>query len=305
MNTGKLSVHLDSWMKQSGYFSRSVSVGHLREVEDKIRNSLEDGSFDPVFARERLMSFRFLTPASSRWSSILIIAVPQPAVLLKFIWQGSSHKVTLPPTYDYSVNFTVKNQLEKLLYPYGFKIEQANLPLKIMAVRSGLAEYGRNNICYIPGRGSFFRLMAFYTDVPGLKDHWGVPVMMNKCRTCRACIRECPQGAIGDDRFLLHAERCLTYHNERPGNFPQNIDKTLHHCLLGCMICQRICPENKKNNEWAEEKEEFTEKETTMILDEIPADGLPVKTRGKLERLCLLDDYPLLARNLGALLPLS
>jgi epoxyqueuosine reductase len=36
------------------------------------------------------------------------------------------------------------------------------LPLKSLAVRSGLAAYGRNNVCYVPGMGSFLELVGLY-----------------------------------------------------------------------------------------------------------------------------------------------
>lgn len=53
-----------------------------------------------------------------------------------------------------------------------------------------------------------------------------------------ACLIECPTGAIGKDRFLLHAERRLVFHNERPAGvpFPDWIDPAWHNALFGCTI---------------------------------------------------------------------
>ena len=50
--------------------------------------------------------------------------------------------------------------------------------------------------------------------------HWHAPRMLPRCEHCRSCARACPTGAIAADRFLLHAERCLVFHNERPGTIP-------------------------------------------------------------------------------------
>jgi epoxyqueuosine reductase len=38
--------------------------------------------------------------------------------------------------------------------------------LKRLAVRSGLARYGRNNVTYVEGMGSFLELSASLTDMP-------------------------------------------------------------------------------------------------------------------------------------------
>jgi epoxyqueuosine reductase len=174
--------------------------------------------------------------------------------------------------------------------------------LKLLAVRSGLAEYGRNNIGYIPGRGSFFRLMAFFTDLQCSEYTWRLPVMMERCLNCKACLVACPLGTIDEHRFLLHAERCLSFHNEHAGDFVKNIDRSFHHCLFGCLKCQIVCPENKKTIKWMEERERFSDYETFVILNGIPLEKIPNSTKKKLSKLGLIDDYPLLARNLSVLL---
>ena len=51
---------------------------------------------------------------------------------------------------------------------------------------------------------------------------------------------------MAKDRVLLHAERCLTYINENPGPWPTFVPTRAHHCLLGCLLCQRSCPANSK-----------------------------------------------------------
>jgi epoxyqueuosine reductase len=76
----------------------------------------------------------------------------------------------------------------------------------------------------------------------------------------------------------------------------------MHHCLLGCMICQRVCPENRRFINRIEEKEHFSEEETGAVLSAVPYDELARITQQKLDRLSLTEDYSLLARNLNLLL---
>ena len=164
--------------------------------------------------------------------------------------------------------------------------------------------YGKNNICYVPQMGSFHRLVAFYTDLPCPEDTWQEVEMLEDCHDCLACLRGCPTGAISSDRFLLRAERCITFHNEKAGDipFPAWLDPSWHSCLVGCLDCQRICPENKGFLEWIEEGAEFSQEETALILEGVPKDQLPAETATKWKQLDLDKDYDIFPRNLRVLL---
>jgi epoxyqueuosine reductase len=183
-------------------------------------------------------------------------------------------------------------------------VARAVLPKKLLAVRSGLATYGRNNITYVPGMGSFYRLAAFYSDLPCQKDSWREAQMMAACENCSACLRNCPTGAISADRFLLHAERCIVYHNEQPGDvpFPRWMDPSWHNCLIGCMRCQNVCPQDKELWQWVEEGAEFSEQETALLLEGGPLEQLPAATMEKLEHADLARHAGPLPRNLSVLL---
>jgi epoxyqueuosine reductase len=195
----------------------------------------------------------------------------------------------------------IEGLLTAWLAPAGYRLAVARLPRKLLAVRSGLAEYGRNNISYIPAMGSFFQLAVFCSDLPCAEETWREPRMMDRCRDCRICLTECPTGAITSDRFLLRAERCLVFHNERGPDFPfpDWIDPAWHNCLMGCMLCQQFCPANEAFRDWFEGDEAFSEGETALLLRGASSGQLPASTRAKLERLGLLDFLDILPRNLG------
>jgi epoxyqueuosine reductase len=152
--------------------------------------------------------------------------------------------------------------------------------------------------------GSFHRLAAFYSSLPCDSDDWRPAEMVERCRTCSACRQACPAGAIPEDRFLLHAERCLVFHNEKPARvpFPGWIQPSWHHCLVGCMICQQACPENRQVLDFVREETVFSEEETRLLLEGVEPDDLPAETAGKLRSADLADMTELLPRNLRALL---
>jgi epoxyqueuosine reductase len=221
-----------------------------------------------------------------------------------FHWQGERVPVIAPPTY---VSYTprtasVQAVLAAWLEQEGYGLAKPRLPLKTLAVRSGLAEYGRSNICYVPGMGSFLQFVGAFLDLPYDADPWREPKALDRCESCVKCLRHCPTGAIAGDRFLLRAERCLTYHNEAKGDFPSWIDPSWHHCLIGCMRCQTVCPENRDVLEWFEDRTEFSEQETALFIQRTPIDRLPAETSTKLKRLEINEDYRLLCRNLSMII---
>ena len=234
-----------------------------------------------------------------------MIAAPQPKIRLTFTWDGESVQFMVPPTYgERKKERRTKELLKQILEPAGYQVAEANLPKKLLAARSGLAAYGKNNVTYVPGMGSFHGLMAVYSDFPATERTWQESKMMERCQDCSACIKNCPTSAISSDRFLLHAERCITFHNEMPGNVPFAawIDPSWHNCLVGCLDCQRVCPENREVWKWVEEGAEFSQEETALLLEGLPFDQLPAATAEKLERFDLESFVDIIPRNLKALL---
>lgn len=127
---------------------------------------------------------------------------------------------------------------------------------------------------------------------------------MPQCQNCSLCQNACPTGAITADRFLLHAERCLTYHNEKDGDipFPDWINPEWHNCVVGCMKCQAACPQNRPYLKQVWENAEFTEEETEMLIKGTPSEQIPADTLQKMKMLGFTDYFKMMPRNLSVLL---
>ena len=290
-------------LEERGYRGRIVSIHHLADLQEEIENRHAQGSFEEEFYRLRLAFFEFKTPRDlPEAKSIIVVAVPRPQAQAIFTFKGKKRKLILPPTYVAyeQTKSQVAEVLNRVLKEKGYSVAPTSLPLKLLAVRSGLTEYGRNNITYASGMGSFLQLVAFYSDLPCTEDTWGEARMMKQCQNCRACTRSCPTGAISSDRFLLYADRCIVFHNEKKGDvpFPSWIDPTWHNCLQGCLQCQKVCPEDSKFTNWIVEREKFSQKETELLLKN--ASALSSTTVEKLKNLDLADPETLgyLPRNL-------
>jgi epoxyqueuosine reductase len=126
--------------------------------------------------------------------------------------------------------------------------------------------------------------------------------MMKACEGCFRCQENCPTGCIPKDRFLLHAENCLTRHNEREDLLESWIKPDWHNALIGCMRCQTVCPVNKKQLAVIVPGPVFSETETALLLQKTRLDALPDETRLKLSAIAMDVLYDVLARNLDVLM---
>lgn len=295
-------------MELRGYAVRVVDICHAGELQEQIQVAYRDHLLDEGLWNEYLSRFVFTPPEALHLPrSIIVVAVRQPQMRFTFHWHEKLVNVIAPPTYLHwrRTDREVQECLADTLSIGGYNVAPAILPKKLLAVRSGLASYGRNNITYVEGMGSFHRISVFYSDMPaGKGSSWREQQVLGRCNSCRMCINSCPTGAIDEGRFLLRAERCITFHNEKSGSvpFPSWIESAWHNSLLGCMRCQLDCPENRAQKTWIEDAVEFSMDETALLVAGTLRDALPPALLSKLEASDLLDSLDILSRNLTILL---
>lgn len=302
-----MSEQLLAWARMRGY---RVGWGPLEVAGLACRDVLgrrASGEIDASFYEANLGSFRPPEPSRQDGDRVLMVAMPRPAHSVVFDLGGRSRVAIIPPTYvRYTALFDeVARDLQACALPPGSRIERVNAPLKSLAARLGLASYGRNNLTYVPGFGSYLQLFGYVTDAPlPVPEGWrpSEPELLPECDSCTACRDACPTGAIGDDRVLLHGERCLTWLNENPTPWPAWLPSDAHTCLVGCLSCQTVCPENA-HLAVTDTGITFSPEETATLLADQPDHAGPVREaiRAKLD-LIRLNEERVLGRNLRALI---
>jgi epoxyqueuosine reductase len=292
-----------SKLEERGHRGVVVPIEHVAQLKYEIEERLGQKEIDAALYERYLTYFKFDVVATLPGArSIIVTAAPQPQRSATFHFNGQTYLGVIPPTYYHDTDNQIKETLQSILDSKGYHFQGVALPVKLLAVRSGMATYGKNNIAYVEGMGSFLRFKAFLSDMPSDKSDWLEPRVMDECDSCKACLNACLTRAIVPDRFLIHAERCITFLNESTDEFPEWLDPAWHNSLIGCMKCQLVCPVNKQFVKWVEQGEDFTEAETELILNGVLLDRLPPETVHKLNRSYMVDYLDVLPRNLRALL---
>lgn len=303
---------LIEWAYQRGYRVGLAGISLLEAVREKLAKRREKGEFAPGFFEENLSVFRYLEGVSMpRPESIIVVAVPSPAHILKFELEAGLVETILPPTYvRYRSLFeSVRKDLADNVLGRDANVETVQAPLKSLAVCLGLASYGKNNITYIPELGSYFQLAGYVTDIP-LKttaDDIQLERKLGLCASCRVCLKACPTGAITEDRFLIHAERCYTLRSESSQPIPPDVEPPSPDCLIGCLKCQELCPANKGLLKKEVADVSFTKEETLALLEDgdFQDEDIARSIQAKFGALALSESVPIFRRNLRLLLRLK
>jgi len=290
------------------YNYATISTSHIGELQTFVDGLDRTGKLsNHETYREYIASVRYALPEDFRDArSIIAFSLYVKLMKAMFHLDGQGHEVLVPPQY-YGLGLpkdAVVTLIRNEILPYSdHRLER--LPhgyLKLLAVRSGLARYGRNNITYVDGMGSFLMHVAYVTDAE-LPDEWSDLRMMQACEDCRICLECCPTGAIREEEFVIDAGKCIPLYNEVGGDFPDWLPADVHNATIGCMRCQLPCPANREAVADAGRLPDITEQETRAILGESESEAALVSAGEKL-RIDLTDAETrgIITRNMRALL---
>jgi epoxyqueuosine reductase len=287
-----------------GWRAAVVPFARRAEAIQVIVDRHEKGEFDEAFYQEYLAPMLSEpAPETPAPRSLILIAVPDRPARMQFAFDGVPFTVTTAPGYLRAVRPRPSEVIPEILSPFGYSAARIDAPLKTMGTISGFSRYGRNNISYVPGLGSFAALAALVSDLECEDSPLQAQSTLHRCGTCHACRDACPTGAIGEDRFLLHAERCITFWNEKTAEipFPEWIEPQWHNALVGCLLCQRACPENRPFLDSFFEGPSFDEATTRLLVAGAKKEDVPDEVRPALEEWRLDSFLDYLPRNLGVL----
>jgi epoxyqueuosine reductase len=178
------------------------------------------------------------------------------SVLLNYYTEKKQEDPEAPVISKYALgkdyHYILKERLLKLLVfiqtelsPCNGRVFVDSAPLleKALAKESGLGWIGKNTLLIHPRMGSFLFIGELVLD---LELEYDLPFGNNLCGSCSRCMDSCPTSAIIAPMHL-DARKCLSYLTiETKEAIPEALTKKLSNRLVGCDICQEVCPWNSK-----------------------------------------------------------
>jgi epoxyqueuosine reductase len=266
------------------------------------------GEISPRLYEHYLKGFEYSPPRTLPGArSIFVVASPIGRSIIELDIDAHRLEAIIPPTYG-ADELIAENEaiLLPILGAAGSGIARAWLPLKSIAARTGLGRYGRDTILRFEGAGSFVRLDAWWTELDAEGEYWGPARKLERCATCGACARACPNGCFRPDQFIVDASKCLTFLNEGQGPFPDWLDPGTHHTVVGCLLCQEACPENRNARGNEVYRRFILDREASeSLLAGKPLAELPSSAAAAVRAAEMAGDEAKLARNLRALIAAS
>ena len=160
-------------------------------------------------------------------------------------------------------------KLEDALTAAGHRVQSnVSYPARKAALRAGLGVVGCSSMLITPEYGSRVVIILMATDIELMsRKPEGSARISQTCLACGRCIRACPGSAL-TEHGLTHPEKCLRNYMLEGTIVPEEIRSKMSRSLVGCDVCQRVCPMQPCNHE---EKEE-TEPVSFLLDDFLTAD---------------------------------
>ncbi len=176
--------------------------------------------------------------------SVICVALPYPPA------EGVANIAAYARVPDYHI--VLREKLEQLvcfIEEILFKnidtyiaVDSSPVLEKSLAVQAGLGLIGRNTLLINETYGSSFFLGELFLDLELQADE---PLTGDYCGDCTICVDACPTNALLGDK-TMDASRCLSYLTvENRGNIPPEIRWQMSGQVIGCDICQLLCPMNQ------------------------------------------------------------
>lgn len=179
-----------------------------------------------------------------RTKSIAVLLWPYMQEVLK---EGRS--LFVDSYYDASNRaYHAAKALESKLTDEGiFAKANVSYPAKTAAIRAGLGIIGQNGLLIHPRYGTRVVIILMSTGIE-FETAPNVRCAVSDCLSCGKCLKACPSGAITEEG-MTHPERCLRNFMMEGIVVPIHLRSAMGNRLLGCDMCQRVCPMQPKEEQ--------------------------------------------------------
>ncbi len=199
-------------------------------------------------------------PLLDGFLSMFVVGLSYPNIFLP-----QKHDKLNASMYTYGIDYhiVIKKIIDEALKgeEYQVYVDNHELNERKALELTGLAYLGKNNLMINKDFGSYFFIGLVVT-----KTKYDEVITKNtdSCGNCVKCIKACPVNALFDGFDIT---KCLSAVNQSKKPFSDE-EIAKNYLLLGCDICQRVCPKNKGIvNDFHDHFK--TSEETYVLIDDL------------------------------------
>ncbi|MFA5560895.1 MAG: QueG-associated DUF1730 domain-containing protein [Acholeplasmataceae bacterium] len=213
--------------------------------------------FVGVINTERYLEKRFDANLVG-YKSIFVVGLSYPNVYLK---HEKDRLTASMYTYGFDYHDVIKaimrEAVKDLNIEYKELSDNHSINERKCLEMTGLAFHGKNNLMINKEFGSYFFIGLLLT-----KEGYPEVIVENtdSCGDCTICIEACPVNALIAG---FNQDKCISGYNQEKRSLSDD-EIVNNSLLLGCDICQRVCPYNKRIN--SDQVEAFKEKPTAYVI---------------------------------------
>ena len=202
-----------------------------------------------VFTTEEFVHYeRRLQDGALHWAGTDLSADPQTSApwanaILALIYPYRPYSDEIPVSGNYpssNAAFHASNRLMDVLRAKSVQCERAYVPIRELLTRSGVGTPLKNGLTYIPKFGTRYAVQTLFVNLPEPEYTTIQEAAPARCAACHACERICPSGAISENGYDFKA--CARAYMGGDPMEPWVMDAMT--CMLGCELCQKVCPYN-------------------------------------------------------------
>jgi epoxyqueuosine reductase len=228
-------------------FSAWLGRGHAGEM-NYLR---DDRRVDPRLALDGARSLIVVAlnynsplPYSTEQAGIHDAGSPQ-GWISRYAWGNDYHEVLRE-----KLNALVARMRERWPEPFDARayVDTGPVVERVAAKYAGLGWLAKNTCLINEQLGSWLFLGVVVTTLEleaSLAPN--EPPAADLCGNCTLCLDACPTQAFAAP-YVLDARRCISYLTiELRGTIPEELRPALGNAVIGCDICQDVCPWNRKS----------------------------------------------------------
>ncbi len=198
---------------------------------------------EPFTYYERRLKSGALHSAGEKLTADPRVSHAWASVILALIYPYCTYIDEISVSGDYpssNAAYHASGRLMRKLGDLGIRAERAEVPMRELLVRNGAGVMLKNGLTALPGFGTRYSVRALFAALPEPEYTPARESESSRCGVCRACERICPSGAIGDAGYDF--QRCARAY--MGGDPMEDWVMDAMTSMLGCELCQKVCPYN-------------------------------------------------------------